>query len=210
MERMTGLILFGESVVAGRGVKDRRFSFGRILRAKLPIPVLIKGKSYITSKDALTRLNKAVLEKEKNYSHVLVFIGNNDVRPAGVNRPKFPVPEFKKNMEQLIRKIQESGRIVILCNLQPLEDKDIYRIHPIISKFIKPPLTPSQWHKYYSDACKDLALSCGVQFIDIRSELEKEKEKNNKVIADYCLDPNKLGHRVIAEKIIKEIKHLIV
>jgi len=206
MPKITGLILFGESVVAGRGVKDRSLSFGRLLRVKLPIPVLIKGKSYITSQDALNRLDKAVLRKHKIYSHVLVFIGNNDVRPVGFMKPKFTVEEFMKNVHEIIRRIQDCGKTVIMCNLQPLDDEDIYRIHPSVSKYVKPPITPSFLHKQYSDACSKIAQEAGVFFIDIRSELEKMKEKGIKVIADYCLDPNSLGHQTIAEKIITDLK----
>lgn len=206
MRKITGLILFGESVVAGRGVKDRKFSFGRILKSKLPFPVLIKGKSFITSQDALNRLEKEVLLKDKIYSHVLVLIGNNDGRLIGFNKPKFTVPEFKKNMKELIERIQSNGRIVILCNLQPLGDDDIHRIHPHMPKFLAAPFTPYKWHRQYSDACNEIAATCGIQFIDIRIRLMEEKKKGNKVIANYCLDPNELGHRLIAEKIIEELK----
>jgi len=205
MKKITGLILFGESVVAGRGVKDRRLSFGRLLKEKLPIPVLIKGKSYITTEDALNRVDKEVIRKDKIYSHVLLLIGNNDPRLVGFNKPKFSISEFKSNMEQLIRKIQNDGRDVIVCNLQPLDDEDIHRIHPAMPKFLEPPTTPYEWHTKYSDACKEIALACEVQFIDIRAKLEEEKKKGKKVIADYCLDPNATGHLIIAETILKNL-----
>lgn len=209
MKKISGLILFGESVVAGRGVKDRKLSFGRILKSKLPIPVLIKGKSYITSEDALNRLDKEVLRKDKIYSHVLILIGNNDPRLIGLNKPKFTVPEFKKNMEELVKRILHNGRNVIICNLQPLSNEDICRIHPAMPKYLTLSITPYEWHKQYSDTCKEIALNCGVNFIDIRSELEKEKRDGVEVIADYCLDPNELGHRVIAEKIINDLNCLL-
>jgi lysophospholipase L1-like esterase len=207
MDKIKGLILFGDSVVAGRGVKDRKLSFGRILQAKLPFPVLIKGKSFITTEDAMGRLEKEVLSKDKRYSHVLVFLGNNDGRLIGFNTPKFSVQEFKLHMSEIIRKIQESSREVLLTNLQLLGNEDIHRIHPTMPKFLKPPATPLEWHKQYSDACKDIALDCKISFIDIRSRMEEEKNKGNLVIAGYCLDPNELGHRLIAETIISFLEN---
>ena len=208
MSKITGLILFGDSVVAGRGVKDRKLSFGRILQAKLPFPVLIKGKSFITTEDAIGRLEKEVLSKDKLYSHVLVFLGNNDGRLVGFNTPKFTVEEFELHMREIIQKIKSTNRQVMLCNLQLIDNDDIYRIHPTMPKYLKPPMTPLEWHKQYSDACIDIASAEAIQFIDIRVKLEEEKIKGKKVIADYCLDPNELGHKLIAGTIMAVLKNI--
>ena len=167
---------------------------------------MVKGKSYITSKDALNRLEKEVLVKDRIYSHVFIMIGNNEGRLVAFNKPKFTVQEFIANMQELIKRIKENGRTVIICNLQPLDNKDIFRIHPAMPKFLKPPATPYDWHKQYSDACKEIAEINGLHFIDIRSELEKEKKSGREVIADYCLDPNELGHRLMAETICNDLR----
>ncbi|NQT47164.1 MAG: SGNH/GDSL hydrolase family protein [Candidatus Omnitrophica bacterium] len=210
MKKITGLILFGGSVVAGRGVKDRKFSFARRLKNKLSIPVLIKGKSFITSEDALNRLENHVLIKNKTYSHVLVLLGNNDSRLIAYHKPKSTVAQFKKNMMQLAYKIQCTKRDVFICNLHPLDSDDIRRIHPKMVSYLKPPITPCGWHKTYSDACGEIASMGKFRLVDIRSDLEKAKDEGKRVIADYNLDPNRLGHQIIADKIYEEIAQYII
>jgi hypothetical protein len=104
-----------------------------------------------------------------------------------------------------VQLIYDHNKKPILCNLQPLTDAQIQKIHPDMVKFLTiEGVTPHSWHAQYSDACKKVAEKTKTDFIDIRAAMEKD---GNEVIADYCLDPNASGHSIIANTIMQEFRN---
>ncbi len=199
-----GIIFIGGSVVAGRGVKNRSLGFASIIKRELKIPVLIKGKSYLTSGDILNIIRRYIIYKPADYSHIILLSGNNDSRLVDINTPAISAEQFKRNLIDIILTLHEHNKEIIICNLQPLSDEQIAKIHLQMAKALTlKNFTPHTWHKQYSDACEEVAKEMNVEFINIRAPLEKSKEE---VIADYCLDPNALGHSIVAKTILNKLK----
>lgn len=196
-KKLTGVILFGDSVLFGTGATARNKGCGRILKNFFKdIPVIIKGRNRDTTQDGLQRLKVDVLN-EAICSHVIVLFGNNDCRLIDVDTSKISLEEYQNNLIKIIEQIINRNKIPILSNLQPINSELFYKTLPDMVKFVKRIDSPYSWHEKYSLVCNKVAAERNIKLADIRSELKKSESR---VISNDGLHPNDLGHEVIAQK----------
>ena len=92
-----------------------------------------------------------------------------------------PLNDTKENMEQIVDKLQKVGDMVILVSI---EDKQL---------------------KIYHNMLKNIAKKRKILFVDgILNEIW-----NNKNLFSDEIHPNSNGYKLVADKIYKNIKHLI-
>ncbi len=92
-----------------------------------------------------------------------------------------PLNDTKENMEQIVDKLQKAGDMVILVSI---EDKQL---------------------KIYHNMLKNIAKKRKILFIDgILNEIW-----NNRSLFSDEIHPNSNGYKLVADKIYKNIKHLI-
>lgn len=199
---MNGIILFGDSVLFGTGASTRNKGCGKLLRDLLDRPILIRSHNRDTTEDALKRIERDVLN-ENDYSQVVILFGNNDCRLKSIDTPTVSLPLYLNNLAAIIGKIKFSGKIPLICNLQPISSEGFYRTLEKMKEFIKMDSTPYLWHKKYSDICQDVSGEENIALIDIRTPLE---ENINSVLSSDGLHPNDLGHQIIAHQILTALK----
>ncbi|MFC1674885.1 SGNH/GDSL hydrolase family protein [Candidatus Omnitrophota bacterium] len=198
---LNGVICFGDSVIFGTGASSRSCGCGRVLRSLLQVPVLIKGRNNDTSRDGLRRLRSDVLNRD-GYSHVIILFGNNDCRLFDVDTPNIDSRKYKENIIKMIHAIKEKGKDPFISNLQPITSSGFTKSLPQMKQLMKNIKSPSDWHKSYSDALKEIAQVCNVKLVDIFNVL---KSRMPNVICEDGLHPNDLGHKIIAEEFKKAL-----
>lgn len=202
---ITGLICFGDSIIAGTGASERDYSNAKILKNSLSVPVSLKGRNWNTSQDGLERLETDVLH-QKNLSHVIILFGNNDSWLTEELQCKIPLDQFSTNLHRMIQNIRDNNQSPMLCNLQPIDVLTFVKKYaPYIDLNKVRDLSQLDKQALYSAEIESVANKSNVPLINIRSALQKA---NGQVIAEDGLHPNDLGHKVIAEKILKILKRI--
>ena len=199
---LTGLICFGDSILAGTGASSRDLCCAKRIKSSLDHPVSLKGRNWDTSADGLIRLEIDVLS-QTNLSHVLILFGNNDSWFTAPNKPAVSVMEIKNNLKQLINKIMANQQIPILCNLQPLNAIRTLTLNPNIADYYQRHRSPDDVQMEYSRAIDVLSNEVNCFKIDIRSALD---EKGQSVMAEDGLHPNDEGHKIIAATVLNFLK----
>jgi lysophospholipase L1-like esterase len=103
------VIAFGDSLTVGEGAPERRGYVGELER-HLNIQILNRGRGGDTASDALRRLETDVLAERPRI--VLVCLGGIDIL-----RRRNPDETFGA-LEQIVRRIQQQGALVILIGIQ--------------------------------------------------------------------------------------------
>ena len=94
---------------------------------------------------------------------------------------QIPISETKKNIEQIVDKLKQNNDIVVLVST---EDTQIHQLHNML---------------------KTLAKEKNILFIDgILNEIW-----NDRTLFSDEVHPNSKGYKIVAEKIYKNIKHLL-
>jgi len=203
--KITGVICFGDSIIAGTGASERELGCAKLIKTALSIPVSLRGRNWNTSQDGLERIEKDVI-KQENYSHVVILFGNNDCWLTGPDQPKVSLEQFRRNMADIAKRVKSNNQIPILCNLQPLDPQRFSNQFPELFQFQRSlRLDPAQLQKQYSEEIQHLASDMNIAWVNIRKELESCPEE---VIASDGLHPNDKGHNLIAFSIITALKCL--
>ena len=202
---ITGLIIFGDSILAGTGASDREFGCAKLVKNGLGIPVSLRARNWNTSRDGLGRLEEDVI-MQPQFSHVLVLFGNNDSWLSGPGQSKVPLEEFRKNLLEIVSRIKNNKQFPLLCNLQLINQEVFMRKFPELDEYRKVmKLTANQIHQQYNDAIERIANELGFGFIDIRSKLNSSSEE---CIADDGIHPNDAGHKIMAEVILQYLQQI--
>lgn len=107
--RGEAIICFGDSLTEGVGAGSGE-DYPSVLARQLPRPVVNAGRRGDTSADGLSRLDRAVLER--NPRLVIVLFGGNDfLRQVSVS-------ETRKNLAAIVQRIQERGAMVVLVGMR--------------------------------------------------------------------------------------------
>lgn len=113
------VIFLGNSLTVGLGANDGE-DFPSLVSMELNLSNYINaGVSGDTSEDALNRLQTDVLSK--NPSVVVVLLGGNDFLQ------KIPEEKTIKNLDEIVRRISESGSAVVLVHLKANPLKEQYK-----------------------------------------------------------------------------------
>ena len=104
------VICFGDSLTAGMGASSGH-EYPTLLASGLAREVINAGVSGDTTRDGLQRLETDVLAR--NPRLVIVEFGGNDFLQ------QLPRQETFANLDEIIRRIQERGAMVVLVGVQP-------------------------------------------------------------------------------------------
>lgn len=167
------IICFGDSITAGSGASEGE-DFPSLLRDKLGIPVINVGKGGDLSSDGLKRIREDVLDKYPLL--VIVEFGGNDFLE------EVPLRETLKNIDEIVKAIQERGAIVVLLDVK-------------VNFFMNG----------YTNGYKRIAQKRGAVFVP---NILAAVLNNPKLKSDY-IHPDSQGYKIIAEKLLEVIAPII-
>ncbi len=171
--RGESLICFGDSLTEGVGARKGE-DYPSLLARELARPVLNAGKRGNTSRDGLSRVERDVLER--NPRLVIVLFGGNDFLR------RVPLAETRKNLEEIVRGIQERGAMVVLVGMK-------------LGLFADE----------YGSAYKEITKKLGALFIpDILDGILSDPR-----LKSDSIHPNSDGYRLMAERISKHVGPLL-
>jgi len=103
------IICFGDSLTEGVGAGTGE-NYPTVLSRRLGMPVINAGRRGDTTAQALQRLSEAVLRKRPRL--VVVLLGGNDFSR------RVPRHETRKNLEEIVRRIQAQGAMVAIAGIR--------------------------------------------------------------------------------------------
>ena len=167
------VICFGDSLTEGVGAGEEE-DYPSILAQHLQQPVINVGRRGDTAAQGLSRLERDVLKR--NPRLVIVLFGGNDFLR------RVPLSKTSRELEVIVKKIQQQGAMVILVGLKLGLFTDEYG--PIYKKIAK---------KY------------GALYIPrvLKGILSDPKLKSDSI------HPNSAGYRLMAERISKQVRPLL-
>ena len=167
------LIFFGDSLTAGVGA-DSGEDFPSLIAAETNVPTINAGVPGNTTKDALNRIEPDVIKNKPRI--VVVYLGGNDLLQ------KTPIEETIRNMDEIIRKInQETKANIVLINTKVgLNDP-----------FAKP--------------YKQIAKKYGATYVD---DILADILTTPGLTADP-IHPISKGYKIMADRILKVLKPLL-
>jgi acyl-CoA thioesterase I len=173
--RSTGetIICFGDSLTEGVGAESGE-EYPTVLSRLLGMPVMNVGHRGDTSARALERISDSVLNK--NPRLVIVLLGGNDFLR------QVPTAETRKNLKEIVRRIQDHGAMVAIAGMRLGLFTDEYG--PIF---------------------EETAEELGALYIPqvMKGIFNDAKFKSDQI------HPNSAGYRLIAERIAEKIKPLL-
>jgi len=167
------IVCFGDSLTEGVGAGTGE-DYPSILARGLPYPVINAGRRGDTSADGLSRLEQDVLGQ--NPRLVIVLFGGNDFLR------KVPLSETRRNLEELVRRIQEAGAMVVLVGMR-------------LGLFTDE----------YGPVYEEIARKHGALLVP---EILKGILSDPKLKSD-SIHPNSAGYRIMAERIVQRVKPLL-
>ena len=169
------IICFGDSLTEGVGADaDAGQDYPSELSRQLGFPILNAGHRGDTTAQALERLSDSVLHG--NPRLMIVLLGGNDFLR------QLPRSESKKNLAEIVRRIQMQGAMVAIAG-------------------IKLGLFTDEFAAIYEDTAKEF----GALYIPqvMKEILSDAKLKNDPI------HPNGAGDRLIAERIAEQVRPLL-
>ena len=167
------IICFGDSLTEGVGAESGE-EYPTVLSRLLGMPVMNVGHRGDTSASALERISDSVLTK--NPRLVIVLLGGNDFLR------QVPTAETRKNLKEIVRRIQDHGAMVAIAGMRLGLFTDEYG--PIF---------------------EETAEELGALYIPqvMKGIFNDAKFKSDQI------HPNSAGYRLIAERIAAKIKPLL-
>lgn len=167
------IVCLGDSLTEGVGAGPGE-DYPSFLAEQLGRSIVNAGRRGDTTAEALPRLADDVLTK--NPRLVIVLLGGNDFLR------QVPLRETRKNLEEIVRRIQAQGAIVALAGIKLglLSDE-------------------------YSPMFQRIAKQFGALYVPqvLKGILSDSKLKSDPI------HPNGTGYRLIAERLAKKIKPLL-
>lgn len=167
------IVCFGDSLTQGVGAQSGE-DYPSLLARELAHPVINAGRSGDTSKDGLARVDPDVLSQDPRL--VIVFFGGNDFLR------QIPSSETAKNVEQIVKRIQDHGAMVAVVGMRLGLFADEYG--PAYERIAK-----AQRALYIPEVLKGIL-------------------SDSKLRSD-SIHPNGAGYRLIAKRILEKIKPLL-
>jgi acyl-CoA thioesterase-1 len=167
------IICFGDSLTEGVGAGEGE-DYPSVLSRQLASPVVNAGRRGDTTADALQRLSDTVLIK--NPRLVILLLGGNDFLRQ---RPR---QETRKNLEEIVRRVQARGAIVAIVGMR-------------LGLFTDE----------YAAIFEETARQFGALYIPgaMKGILSDAKFRSDPI------HPNGAGYRLIAQRIAEKIKPLL-
>ena len=167
------IICFGDSLTEGVGAGSGE-DYPAVLSRHLAVPVLNAGQRGDTTAQALERISDAVLSKHPRL--VIVFLGGNDFLR------QLPRQETRKNLEEIVRRVQAHGAMVAIAGMR-------------LGLFTDE----------YAPVYEETARLLGALYIPgvMKGILSDAKLRSDPI------HPNSAGYRLVAERIGEKIKPLL-
>ncbi len=167
------VICFGDSLTEGVGAGSGE-DYPSLLGRQLKLPIVNAGRRGDTAADGLSRVEQEVLAR--NPRLVVVLFGGNDFLR------QVPLAETRKNLEEIVRRIQERGAMVVLVGLR-------------LGLFTDE----------YSPVYEEIAGKTGALYIPqvLKGILSDPKLKSD------TIHPNGAGYRIMAERILEQVRPLL-
>jgi acyl-CoA thioesterase-1 len=167
------IICFGDSLTEGVGA-DSEEDYPTVLSRDLGVPIINAGLRGDTTAQALARFSDAV--SSRNPRLVIVLLGGNDFLR------QLPRQETRKNLEEIVRRAQASGAMVVIAGLR-------------LGLFTDE----------YAAIFEETAQQFGALYIP---GVMKDILSDAKLRSDP-IHPNSNGYRLLAERIGEKIKPLL-
>ena len=171
--RGENVICFGDSLTEGVGAA-RGEDYPSGLSRLIPYPVINAGRPGDTAADGLARLGEDVLTRNPRLV-ILLFGGNDFLRQV-------PLAETRKNLDEMIRRIHESGTMVAVVAMR-------------LGLFTDE----------YGPVYREIARERGAFLIP---EAIKDILSDARLKSD-AIHPNGAGYRLLAERIAAKVKPLL-
>lgn len=171
--RGENIICFGDSLTEGVGAGNGG-GYPSILARQLRVSVVNAGRRGDTSTDGLARLDRDVLGR--NPRLVIVLFGGNDFMR------QLAVGETRKNLEEIVGRIQDRGAMVALVGMR-------------LGLFTDE----------YGPIYKEIARKRGALYIPevLKGILSDARLKSDSI------HPNSAGYQLMAERILQQVKPLL-
>jgi len=151
---MKKIVLFGDSITFGYGVYEKD-SIAALLRATLPYEVINSGVNGDTTREALARLKRDVLDCSPDILTVL-FGSNDSAMSDYYYRTSY---EFEKNITAIINKV---GEVFPQCRI-------ILITPPPVDDAVFMPSTLNKRLIPYIEALKNIAEVSGCELCDLNT-----------------------------------------
>ena len=167
------IICFGDSLTEGVGAGSGE-EYPTVLSRQLALPVINAGQRGDTTAQALGRISQSVLNK--NPRLVIVLLGGNDFLR------QVPRQETRKNLAEIVRRIQDAGAMVVVAGLR-------------LGFFTDE----------YSSVFEEVARESGALYVAqvLKGIL------NDAALRSDPIHPNGAGYRLVAERIAEKITPLL-
>ena len=166
------IVCFGDSLTEGVGANPGE-DYPALLSRELAFPVLNHGRRGDTTAQALARLSEVL---ERNPRLVIVLLGGNDFLR------QVPRAETKKNLAEVVRRIQAQGAMVAIAG-------------------IRLGLFTDEYSPIYEETAKQLGAFYIPQVM--QGILTDAKLKSDPI------HPNGAGYRLMAQRIAEKLKPLL-
>lgn len=181
------IICFGDSVTGVYYHTGGRRAYTAMVAAALEeaypeaeVTAINAGISGNTTADGLRRIEKDVLAHEPDL--VTVMFGLNDM-------VRVPIPDFKVNLGQIVKRCREAGAEVLLCTPNSVISTSSRRIGTLVE---------------YCEAIREVAAEHETPLCDVHATFEALRNRDPvawRLTLSDEIHPNMDGHKLIAETI---------
>lgn len=196
-------------------------SFTNLVRGRMRAVIINAAKFGSTIAEGVRRLQDDVLRRQPDI--VLIEFGGNDCdfqwdaiaeNPSGTYRPNTDCAVFYEMLTDMVKKLNAMEIIPVLVTLPPLDAEKYFqwisrnsdKAKKNILGFIGNVSNIYSWHERYNAAILRVAEETKTRLIDIRSAFLQSDNYTSLICRDG-IHPNKEGHRVIADKILKYLEN---
>jgi len=216
---MPTIVAFGDSITLGvrqdgscREEQTFRYQLQKRLNAELgqagPWVIENAGIGGNTTRDALGRIDKDVLDKKPHYATIMFGVNDSamvsfpDFQP--IPEPRVPLCEFRRNLEEIVRRIQAIRAKVVLLTPPPMSAR-----HWLANTSPSYKGRDMNWmFRTYIPSIHEVAEVCRVPLLDVWTRYMDGGHLN-----DWLPDgvhPNEEGHRAIADMLFDHLQTTMV
>lgn len=201
---MNGILIFGDSITAGRGVAKDKTWVGRLVRVfdKKDKDNFIIYNLGIPGESTAELLKRFKIECQSRTRRqcpddsfiVIINIGLNDSKYINGN-PKTPICTFRKNINKLIDIARRYTQKIIFIELMPVVDKKT------------PLLFSNKIIGIYNNFIREICNKKTILFLDTFKYLQRNRKK---LFCEDGIHLNRIGHQKVFEIIMKylELKNM--
>lgn len=195
MGRRSKLVLLGDSVTAGYGLRGRyaRMAYPNLLQRRfsdwsVPVQTTVSALEGINTSYALRRFHRMVAAHEPDY--VVVLLGLNDAEPPGRRAPN-PPETFRRNLRTLVDRILALEARPVMVTPNPR-----FRSHDgsMLAEAVMCP---------YVEAVREVAHHCMLSCVDLYDRFLAAVDLQ-RLLPDG-IHPSAAGHRVIARALSDQL-----